>query len=145
MQPIYYRAPSEKEYKQRYVDEYDSYEDFLEQDRRIHDERASKAQGIYLAYVQLLTPLTGNREAIALIREQMRADEDFWQASAMIAEMSGTDPNWIPAIMRAESKRAERSASENFEKIRAEKAAARAAEKAAELAELESMPNFGMF
>lgn len=105
----------------------------------------ARAQGLYLGYMEQFVRVTGDREEISKIREQLREDETFWELAPQIVEIVEGKPDWISSIFRSESKRAMRQHAGRMEEIRKEREARIAAEKAAEVAELEAMPTFGMF
>lgn len=104
-----------------------------------------EAQGLILAYTQRFSEVTGDRDAVAIIREQLRQDENFWQLSAKVIELVEGKAEWISAIFRAEGKRAHRQYAGRMEEIRLEREAKRQAEKLAEQQEMEQLSNFGMF
>jgi hypothetical protein len=105
----------------------------------------ARAQGLYLAYMERLSTVTGDREAIAVVREELRADEVFWELSEQIEEITSGKMDWINAIMRVESKRAKRQYAGKMEEIRQERLRKAEEAKRAEAAELEALPNYGMF
>lgn len=105
----------------------------------------ARAQELYLAYMEELSKVTGDRETINVIRERLRADEVFWELSEQIEEITSGKMDWINAIMRSESKRAKRQYAGKMEEIRLERQRKAEEERRAAAAELEALPTFGMF
>lgn len=111
----------------------------------LNNSPLSRAQGLYLAYMEKLSGVTGDRDAISQIREDIRVDESFWELGDTIAELTENKGDWINAILRAEGKRAKRMYAGKLEELRREREERLAAEKKAEMEQLMSMPTFGMF
>lgn len=111
----------------------------------LNNSTLSRAQGLYLAYMEKLSSVTGDRDAIGRIREDIRVDESFWELGDTIAELTENKGDWINAILRAEGKRAKRMYADKLEELRRERDERLAAEKKAEMEQLMSMPTFGMF
>lgn len=109
------------------------------------NEALAKAVALHLDYSQRFGAVAGERDQVSVVREQLRADEAFWELSEHVLEMVGNAQDWVSAIFRVEAKRAVRKYAGRMEEIRLEREARIAAEKAAEQEELASMPNFGMF
>lgn len=122
-----------------------TYPEYVEMEKAEFERRYAAAQLIYLNHVRRFGMAMGDREAIGRIRNELRDNEDFWDCCNEIVRMVEGEVNWISNIFRAEAKRISRSAEEKREALRQERAAARAAEIAAEKSALESMPTFGMF
>lgn len=147
MKQSIYKPMSEKNFQRKYGDDYDgmSYQEFIDFDRKLHEERVGNAQLIILQYTEELKNLTGDREAVSRVRNKLREDEAFWKVCGTVVDIVEGEISWISNIFRAEAKRTSRVAQEKFEQIRRERAAEKAAEIAAENAELEAIPTFGMF
>ncbi|MDO8312153.1 MAG: hypothetical protein Q7T25_09450 [Sideroxyarcus sp.] len=111
----------------------------------IANEPLGRAQKLHKEFSQRFLAVSGDRDAVSPIREELRSSEAFWELSEHILEIVGDGQDWISAIIRVEAKKAVRKYAGRMEEIRAERAARIAAEKAAEQEELLSMPNFGMF
>lgn len=143
MKPVPFREPSEKDFD---ADAYGmTFSEYVEMEREDHEDRVSRAQALILQYTADLSAVTGDREAVSRIRCRLREDEEFWHVSHTVVKMVEGEFTWTSSILRAEAKQTARAASEKFEKIRAEREAQRRAEIAAERAELEAAPTFGMF
>jgi hypothetical protein len=104
----------------------------------------SPAFHIYLTYKTELSPLS-DREHISEVRARIRTDEQFMLHADEITTLTGENENWVDSLLRAEARRSKRQNEGRLEEIRMEMQAKIAAEKAAEKAELQAMPTFGMF
>ena len=80
-----------------------------------------------------------------MIRDDLRANEEFWELSETVLEIVDIKMDWISAILRSESKKALRMYAGKMEEIRQARLESAAAEKKAEQEQLQAMPNFGMF
>ena len=104
-----------------------------------------RAIALHKSYSERLHAVSGDRELVSPIREELRADEEFWELCAEILEIVDNAQDWMSAIFRVEAKKAHRKFAGRMEEIRLEKIARIAAEKLAEQAEMAEMPTFGMF
>jgi hypothetical protein len=145
MRPATFKPTTRKEFDRRGLGEETTYDDYVEMERGQHEARVGKAQELILTYTNMLSAVTGERDQVQEIRNQLRDDETFWEVSAVVADMLNDDFHWIAGILKSEAKRAHRSFGERMEQIREERAAKRRAEIEAEQAEMQSLPGFGMF
>ncbi|NKX37311.1 hypothetical protein HGG70_05105 [Rhodobacteraceae bacterium R_SAG4] len=143
MKQVPFREPDRKSFHE---DDYGmTYEEYVEMERREHDQKVGTAQELVLNYYNQFSAVTGDREAVSRIRKTLREDETFWDVSWAVIKLVEGEVNWISAIFRSEAKSLERSIGEKREQIRLEREAARRAEREAERAEMEASPMFGMF
>lgn len=143
---ISYRAPTRQSFLNDGLGEvYDSFEDYAEEHHREHQGRSGRAQGLYLAIYDSLQKVVGNRPAISEIRSALSNNEDFIELSPMVVELTGTDMDWISAIIRVEAKRVAREGAARLEEIRRAREEAKRLELAAEKAAIEELPEYGMF
>lgn len=146
MGAISYKEPSRSSFLTEKLNEvYDSFEDYVEKHREEHQDRASRAQGLYLTIYDALQKVVGDRPAISAIRSDIAASEDFIELAPMVVELTGSDMDWISAIIRVEAKRVAREGAERLEQIRREREEAKRLALAAEKAAIEELPTYGMF
>lgn len=146
MQAVPFKPLTEREYHAKgYAGGPDTLEQVNERLKEEHSKKVVAAQSIIMRYTSLLAPLMGDRDAVSRVREELRADEEFWESAPFVVKMVEDTHTWINGIFRSEAKRAERDYADKMAEIRAEREAKRQAERAAEKAEMESLSNFGMF
>lgn len=148
-----------KEFNKKFPDGFDgmNYDEYVESERELFNDRVSKATAVLMKYTGLFleahnqnqdenseSPFAA-REKITDLRNQMRDDPEFIENSVMIATFIEDEFNWVNGIIRSEARRVEGVAQEKLQKLKEEKELRLKEEKAKEVEELQCMSTFGMF